>query len=141
MDNPRKPTSKLNIYYKPILQIEHPGLVSLVMDNIFPSFSDGALPYSVFPYSANEDQGVLIDGLARLPRDSMIDKKRLASVLGVSTRTVQRMVERHELPPPIRLVKKAMWIVKDLLEHIEQIAIQTAEEARQEEARIKKYSP
>jgi hypothetical protein len=65
------------------------------------------------PVSGNEGlggrSGVVIDGLARLPNDAILDETALAVALAVSKRTVRRMVGRHELPPPFAFAGRSMW--------------------------------
>ena len=43
--------------------------------------------------------------------DDLITKQELCQYLGCSERTVQRMVDRFELPPPVDLGVRKVWIV------------------------------
>ena len=71
----------------------------------------------------DEDRpGVLIDGLAVLPERTILDEARLAGLLAVTRRTVRRMVNRFELPPPTRLAGRSMWLAGRVLSHIEAAA-------------------
>ena len=58
-----------------------------------------------------------------------ITKIGLAEAFGCSERTLQRMVERLELPPPMLLAGKKVWIVGKL-----RAWIRTAAERQEEEA-------
>jgi predicted DNA-binding transcriptional regulator AlpA len=61
----------------------------------------------------------IIGGLAALPEKALVPERELAAIFYVSQRTIQRMVGRNELPPPVRLGGKSMWIVGRVLAHIE----------------------
>jgi len=50
--------------------------------------------------------------LAQLPGEAILDKAALANSIGCSKRTISRMVDRMELPKPIRLGGRASWVVK-----------------------------
>jgi predicted DNA-binding transcriptional regulator AlpA len=55
---------------------------------------------------------------AQYPPETLLDQEALAQVLGVSTRTIRRMVDRDELPPGIALGRKRAWLagkVRDFL--------------------------
>jgi len=43
---------------------------------------------------------------ARTPRPDLLSAQQVAERLSISVRTVQRMVQRGELPPPIRYNRK-----------------------------------
>jgi hypothetical protein len=59
----------------------------------------GSMGTVVAPPSA---AGRTITSLATLPGQTLLDETALAGALGLSKRTVRRMVSRHELPPPFR---------------------------------------
>jgi excisionase family DNA binding protein len=42
--------------------------------------------------------------------EEQIDQHELAEYLGVSTRTVRTLIKRGELPPPIRIGRKQIWL-------------------------------
>jgi predicted DNA-binding transcriptional regulator AlpA len=42
--------------------------------------------------------------------DEKIDQHDVAKYLGVSTKTVRTLLERGELPPPIRIGRKQFWL-------------------------------
>lgn len=45
------------------------------------------------------------------PDGQFITKSELAAALARTERTILRMVRRYELPPPVRLGKRAVWQV------------------------------
>jgi len=60
-------------------------------------------------------RGVVLVGLATLPVRAVVDETALAEALGVSKRTLRRMVARFEVPPPVRLAGRSTWIVGRVL--------------------------
>lgn len=75
-------------------------------------------------YSKVTDSRVLLeigaeDGvfsyLATLPEKSIIAKVALSKMFGICGRTVTRMVDRGEIPPPIRVAGKNVWVAGRLL--------------------------
>lgn len=77
-----------------------------------------------------EETGEIITGLATLPPKTLVDSKALANLLGVkSVKTIARMVDRGELPPPIEFGGRSRWVVDGILKHIEAEATKKAEEA------------
>ena len=85
--------------------------------------------------------GLLIDGLAKLPDQAMIDEKRLAHLLGLTSRTIRRIVSRFELPPPTRLAGRSIWLAGRVLAHIEAAAERAEQEARHHAEKIRRYNP
>jgi len=86
----------------------------------------------------NSTRGICIDGLAKLPEKALVNQKALASNLGVDPRTVRRMVQRFELPPPTRLSGRAVWMVGKVLRYIEDAMDAAEREAIKERERIRK---
>jgi len=89
----------------------------------------------------NRVAGVLLDELARLPERALVDEKRLASLLEVTTRTVRRMVARFELPPPIRLAGRSVWMVGHVLAHIQTAAERALSNAKRQARRLHHLGP
>ena len=105
--------------------------------------SDGV---AEIPKAASQDQrgsaqGLLIDALAALPDKAILDETRLATVFGVTCRTVRRMVSRYELPPPVQLAGRSCWIVERILRHIEAAAERAEREAEREARRFRSMAP
>ena len=86
-------------------------------------------------------RGMLIDKLARLPEDTILDEKSLADIIDVSARTLRRMVLRNELPPSIPLGGHAVWLAGRILQYLNSSAENAEKEALRERQRILQYSP
>jgi len=79
----------------------------------------------------------IITALAELPAEALVDEAALSRAFGVCARTIRRMVVRFELPPPIRMAGRSMWLagnviawLKDMAEHAEKDARKAAERIR-----------
>ena len=81
-----------------------------------------------------KESGFLMDALALLPAKTILDETRLAGVLGVTPRTIRRMVSRFELPPPVSLAGRSVWLAGRVIAYIE-AAAERAERAAKERAR------
>jgi predicted DNA-binding transcriptional regulator AlpA len=89
----------------------------------------------------SDGPGVLIDALARLPERAILDETRLASALGVSGRTVRRMVSRYELPPPISMAGRSVWFAGRVLNHLDAAFERAENEANRNAARLRELNP
>ena len=89
----------------------------------------------------NEKTGLLIEVLALLPEKAMLDESKLAESLRVTTRTVRRMVSRFELPPPIPLGGRSVWMAGRILQHFEDAMERAGQRAVKEQQRIARLSP
>jgi excisionase family DNA binding protein len=56
-------------------------------------------------------------------RGGLVTIAELASVLGVSTKTVRRMVTRQEIPPPIRVGRQLRWRPSDLTKWLAELPV------------------
>ena len=72
---------------------------------------------------------------------AILDEKRLAKLLHVTHRTVRRMVQRFELPPPTRLAGRSVWIAGRVLAHIEAAAERAERDARRHAQRNRQRVP
>lgn len=86
------------------------------------SIQDNCLENECAPRFTSDGIGFLTQEFAELPARALIDTKRLAHTLDVTTDTLRRMVRRGELPPPIRLARRSTWFVGRVLAHIEAAA-------------------
>ena len=84
-----------------------------------------------------ENKGVFTI-LAKLPKEALVDEDALARALGVCARTVRRMVTRDELPPPIRVAGRSMWLAGNVIAWLKDKAEQAERYARAEAERSKK---
>jgi len=80
--------------------------------------------------SPTTNSGLVISALAELPERTLVDERALAKALGVSMRTVRRMVGRYELPPPVPFGGRAMWQVGKVLAWFEARADRAARSAQ-----------
>jgi predicted DNA-binding transcriptional regulator AlpA len=80
--------------------------------------------------------GLVLSYLAKLPERTLVDERALASALGVSMRTVRRMVGRYELPPPVPFAGRSMWQVGRVLAWFEARADRVARNAQSVARRI-----
>lgn len=53
--------------------------------------------------------------LAELPGKAVLTQQALAEILGVTTRTIRRMVARFELPPGVKVGRDLTWFAGDIL--------------------------
>lgn len=69
---------------------------------------------------AAEDQvvGFCTARLAELPAAALLDGLALANCLNVSTRTLQRMTRRGQLPPGVKLGGRRIWMAGKVLEYL-----------------------
>ncbi|HBC89308.1 MAG TPA: hypothetical protein DCZ94_20395 [Lentisphaeria bacterium] len=86
-------------------------------------------------------KGLLVDELAKLPEKTIMDEGKLASILKISTRTLRRLVQRAEIPPPISLGGRSVWLSDRILAYLNTSAEQAEKEALNQIKRISKYSP
>ena len=87
------------------------------------------------------EPGLLVYELARLPEKTIMDESRLASIFQITPRTLRRMVQRAELPPPISLGGRSVWLSDRVLSYLNTAAELAEKEALSEFKRISKYSP
>ncbi len=71
----------------------------------------------------------VLDALAMLPDKTLLTENALASALGVSKRTVRRMVARFELPPAVRFGGRSCWQSGAVLRWFEARADRAARQA------------
>ena len=65
--------------------------------------------------------GRVISALASLQATTILDKKALAAAFKVKNiRTIERMAARGELPPPVMIGGRAVWMAGKVLAHIEE---------------------
>ena len=74
-------------------------------------------------------KGAVLDELAKLPEKAILDEAALAKALHVAPRTLRRMVNRWQLPPPVPLGGRSVWFAGRVLAHIEAAAIRAEKDA------------
>ena len=92
------------------------------------------------PVEAPLQTGV-IDTLARMPERAILNEKAIASIFGVTTRTVRRMVGRHEIPPGIPLAGRTVWMAGKVLTFMEKSLEKAEESARKRALSFSRNSP
>jgi predicted DNA-binding transcriptional regulator AlpA len=70
----------------------------------------------------------------------LITKRELGKCLGCSGRTIQRMVERFELPPPMGLAGRKVWLAGKIRAWLTAAAERREAEALQEARRLKIFT-
>lgn len=80
--------------------------------------------------------GLLLDSLAALPERALLDEIYLSNALKVTPRTIRRMISRAELPPPIRLGGRSVWLAGKVLTHLEREADKAARIAERQGRRL-----
>lgn len=78
-------------------------------------------------------------GLGRYQDGDFITKKEMGRALGCSERTLQRMVERFEIPPPMSLAGRKVWLVGKLKAWLSEAAERKEAEALKEARRLRVF--
>ena len=76
--------------------------------------------------------------LAKLPPQAHVDSQALGQMLGRCKKSVQRAVRRGELPPPFRFMGRHVWLVKTLLDHLQEQQDVVLHEMNRRTARLEK---
>ncbi len=77
--------------------------------------------------------------LGRFADGDLITKQELAQCLGCSDRTLQRMVERFEIPPPMTLGGRKVWIIGKVRAWFTDAAERREAEALKEARRLRVF--
>jgi predicted DNA-binding transcriptional regulator AlpA len=56
-----------------------------------------------------------------LDANSLVDKRTLAELMGISVRSIERLILHEELPAPFHQGKKAYWLGSTLLKHFQKL--------------------
>lgn len=102
------------------------------------AWGETPLTVEAFP-SSTENMGSVIDTLARMEARTLLNEIALAHALGVSTRTVRRLVVRNEIPPGVKLGARRVWLAGDVLGHVQRRADKAAREAERTARRIEAH--
>jgi len=89
----------------------------------------------------NRGRKGIIPDLAKFPRDTLIDENSMAKIFGVHSKTIQRMVTRHELPPPMRILGRHMWITGRVLDWFNNMAEKAEKDAKRLQEKLRKLNP
>jgi predicted DNA-binding transcriptional regulator AlpA len=77
--------------------------------------------------------------LSRFADGDLITKQELGKCLGCSDRTLQRMVERFEIPPPMTLGGRKIWIIGKVRAWFADAAERREAEALKEARRLRVF--
>ena len=86
-------------------------------------------------------KGNMIDSLAEMPEHALLNEQRLAAELGVTDRTIRRMVNRRELPPGLKLGGQRFWMVGRVLSHLAAAAERAERDAQRRADKLRRHAP
>lgn len=86
------------------------------------------------------DRNGVFTALADLPAKALLTEPAMANAFGVTGRTIRRMVTRHELPPPVAMSGKSVWLAGRVLSWIEKAAELQEREAEHITAKIRAFN-
>ena len=101
---------------------------------------DGGFEQEVEQPVQSGPRGIVLDALARLPERTILDEGALAKALHVAPRTLRRMVNRWQLPPPVALGGRRVWFAGRVLAHIEAGAERAAKDAERDAKKFREFS-
>ena len=83
----------------------------------------------------------VIRELGELGTGAVITEEGIAHLFNRCERSVQRAIERRELPPPTRLFGKKTWTAGAIVQHLENRLQAEASERDRMEAKIRTLNP
>ena len=83
----------------------------------------------------------IVHELGELGAGAVITEEGIAHLFKRCERSVQRAIERGELPPPTRLFGKKTWTVGTILEHIKGRLAAEANERERMDEKIRTLNP
>jgi len=95
------------------------------------------------PDNMGEAEGSLgiVKELGELAREAIIDKGALARMFNRCPTSIERAVDRGELPAPVKIMGKARWTAGAILDHIDARLKHETEKAAKERERLARYDP
>jgi hypothetical protein len=91
--------------------------------------------------SETEGSSGIVKELGELAREAIIDKGALARMFNRCTTSVQRAVDRGELPAPVKIMGKPRWTAGAILDHIDARLKHETEKTTKERERLARYDP
>ena len=82
----------------------------------------------------------IISALAEFPKETLLDESAMGHAFNVCARTIRRMVVRYELPPPIPVAGKSMWIAGRVLAWLEANAERAEKDVMRKIERLSQYN-
>lgn len=92
------------------------------------------------PVQAAPEMPGVIDALARMPVQTLLDERALAAALKVTTRTIRRMVGRYELPPGVPLAGRTVWLSGKVLAFLEEKLDRAARDAERRATAMQRHA-
>jgi predicted DNA-binding transcriptional regulator AlpA len=74
-----------------------------------------------------------------MPAKTIVGVQILMQAFDVSERTIRRMVDRYELPPPFKLAGKSVWIVDRVHSWLNEAAELQEKKARVHLAKVREF--
>lgn len=84
------------------------------------------------------NESLVLTQLSEFPPDTLLDQKALSDALGVSPRTLRRMVSRFEIPPGMTLGGRKIWISAKVLDYLSERAQELARDAERKSAKLRR---
>ena len=84
--------------------------------------------------------GRILDSLAKLEAKTLLDATALAAALGVTKRTIRRMVAHFELPPPVPFAGRSTWQAGKVLAWFEARAERAEREAERRAVKFRGFT-
>ena len=85
-----------------------------------------------------ELEGLVVQELAVLAPQTLLDETALAAALRVHPRTIRRMVMKSEIPPGVPQGNRRLWMAGRVLAHINRRLEDAEREVEEKEAALKK---
>lgn len=82
----------------------------------------------------------VVTGLAALPKDAHLDITALAKLLNRHPKTIERSARRGEIPPPIRLLGKRVWLVGAIIAYLQERQASALKKAAAHGRKIKHHA-
>ncbi len=86
------------------------------------------------------DIDAALESLNQMNRDDFVSISRFAALCHRDKKSIERAIERQELPPPHKLMKSHFWTVGALIDYIEGQITQATEETRQASRKVTKLA-
>ena len=110
------------------------------MDNTYPKQERDKMSENHVPEAKSSPPGIN-PRLGELSPDAILTKEGMAHLFSCCERTIERAVERDELPPPTRMFAKKTWTAGAVIEFINERLKEAATERAAMARKIQKLSP
>ena len=86
-----------------------------------------------------ESSPLVLTQLAEYAPGTLLSQSALADALGVSPRTLRRLVARGEVPQGIRLGGRKVWLAETVFKYLSERAERQARESERQAARLREF--